>query len=179
MNPQDDRERWKDYPFDGIALTHFVGMSGIEEGRNDVAAKLPRTDPRAGVFGYDAVAQPDEITDGLSQTIMVVGSGEVVSPWVQAGGATIRGAREPYFDDLTGFGSRGTNKTGTMVLMADGSTRFVAADVDPTVFRQMCTIHGAETVDVSQLGPEQEIVPRLREGGAPTDKTPGKIIILP
>jgi len=43
LNPLDDQQRWKGYPFDGIALTHFVGISGVEDARNVVAAKLPRT----------------------------------------------------------------------------------------------------------------------------------------
>ena len=38
--------------------------------------------------------------------------------------------------------------------MADGSTRFIPADIDPTVFRAMCTIHGSESVDISAIGPE-------------------------
>lgn len=151
LNPSDPRQRWKGYPMDGIALTHFVGMSGVEDSRNVVAGKLPRSDPRAGVFGLDKIATPAEITDGLSQTIMVVGSGELVSPWIQGGGATIRGAREPYFDKITGFGSKG--KSGPMVLMADGSIRQLSDKMDPAVFRAMCTIHGADTVDLSTTAP--------------------------
>ena len=153
LNPADDRDRWTGLRFRGLALTHFVGMSGVEDGRRVVAAALPRSDPRAGVFGYDEVADREDITDGASQTITIIGSGEIVAPWVQGGGATIRGAREPYFDPLTGFGSRGLAKPGVAVLMADGSTRHLGEDVDPSVFRAMCTIHGADSVDVSHFGP--------------------------
>jgi hypothetical protein len=153
LNPADDRQRWTGIRFRGLALTHFVGMSGVEDGRSVVAAALPRSDPRAGVFGYDEVARREDITDGTSQTIMIVGSGEIVAPWVQGGGATIRGAREPYFDPLTGFGSRGLAKPGVAVLTADGSTRHLSEDIDPSVFRAMCTIHGADSVDGSHLGP--------------------------
>ncbi len=153
LNPADDRDRWTGLRFRRLALTHFVGMSGVEDGRSVVAAALPRSDPRAGVFGYDEVAKREDIADGTTQTIMIVGSGEIVAPWVQGGGATIRGAREPYFDPLTGFGSRGLAKPGVAVLMADGSTHHLSEDVDPSVFRAMCTIHGADSVDVSHLGP--------------------------
>lgn len=151
LNPADDRIRWKGYPFENMALTHFVGMSGIEDARNVVAAKLPRSDPRAGVFGYDAIATPAEITDGTSNTIMVLGGGELTSPWVMGGGATIRGARLPYFDKITGFGSKGTS--GVIVLMADGSVRQISSNVDPVVFRALCTIHGAETIDLEKTAP--------------------------
>jgi len=150
LNPLDDRQRWKGYPFDGIALTHFVGISGVEDARNVVAAKLPRSDPRAGVFGYDEIARPEEITDGKSQTIMVAGSGELANPWVFGGGATIRGAREPLFDKTSGLGMKGLAGGGTMVTMADGSVRRVSAAVDPKVFKAMCTIRGADSVDIEQ-----------------------------
>lgn len=159
LNPADDRQKWKGYPFDGAALTHYVGMSGIEDKRNVVAATLPRSDKRAGVFGYDRIARPEEITDGLSQTIMVLGSGELAGPWAQGGGATIRGAREPYFDSLTGFGSRGMSQPGAYAMFADGSVREISADVNPQVFRSMCTIHGADSVDQSHLGKQLERLP--------------------
>jgi hypothetical protein len=149
LNPSDPREKWEGYPFDKKALTHFVGVSGIEDARNVVAAALPRSDPRAGMFGYDGVAKPAEITDGTSQTIMIIGSGELAAPWAIGGGATIRGAREPYFHEITGFGSKGLSKRGAHAAMADGSVRFISSDIDPQVFKAMCTIHGAESIDLS------------------------------
>jgi hypothetical protein len=151
LNPGDDRQRWKGYPFDLFALTHFVGMSGIEDSRNLVAGKLPRSDPRAGVFGYDKVATAAEITDGTANTIMVIGNGELTNPWVMGGGATIRGARAPYFDKLTGFGTKG--RDGAVAMMADGSVRLINSNIDPAVFRAMCTIHGAESVDLGGMAP--------------------------
>lgn len=151
LNPADSRSTWRGSPFGGMALAHFAGMSGIEDGRNVVAAELPRSDPRAGIFGYDRIARSSDITDGASQTIMVIGTGEVVAPWVQGGGATVRGARQPYFDKLTGFGSKGLSKAGTYVLFADGSARVISADIDPEVFKAMCTMHGAEQVDMTKL----------------------------
>ncbi|MCH5376393.1 MAG: DUF1559 domain-containing protein, partial [Planctomycetes bacterium] len=162
QNPEDDRDRYEGYPFRGMALTHYAGMSGIEDGRNVVAASLPRSDPRAGVFGYDEVASIDEITDGTSNTLMIVGSGELAAPWALGGGGTVRGAREPYFDRLSGFGSRGRKSEGALAVMVDGSVRFISSDIHPTAFRAMCTIHGGETIDVSrwvdtgQLGAEMD-----------------------
>ncbi|MEO8497264.1 MAG: DUF1559 domain-containing protein [Planctomycetota bacterium] len=149
QNPGDNRQRWKGYPFDNMALTHFVGMAGLEDRRNVVAAKLPRSDPRAGIFGYDDVAKRDEIIDGESNTIMLIGGGKLASPWVAGGGATVRGAREPYFDELTGFGSQG-GQSGAITVMADGSVRHISASIDPAAFRSLSTIHGGESVDVSK-----------------------------
>jgi hypothetical protein len=171
LHPEDDRQRWKGYPFEGFGLTHYVGMSGVED-RNVVAAALKRSDPRAGIFGYHDVARAEDITDGLNQTIMVIGVGEIVAPWVQGGGATIRGAREPYFDDVTGFRMRGgSSQGGTAVMMADGSARWISADVDPAVFRAMCTIHGGETVDRASGDTMLDVLPaRIRPKTDPNKK---------
>ena len=148
LNPANDQKHWKGYPYENIALTHFVGVAGIEDSRNVVAAELPRSDPRAGVFGYQEVVTGDAIGDGQSNTMAIIGAGEMNGPWVQAGGATVRGAREPFFADITGFGSKGVSPKGAIVVMADGSVRTVSADIDPSVFRAMSTINGAETVDL-------------------------------
>jgi len=157
QNPLDARPTFEGYPFDGLALTHFAGMSGIEDARNECAAKLPRSDPRAGVFGYTDVARPAQITDGTSQTIMVVGSGRLASPWAMGGGATIRGAREPLFDPISGLGLEGLPGGGTLVVMADGSVRHIAPGVDPAVFKTMCTIHGQDSVDLERTAPQFDV----------------------
>lgn len=151
LDPTNPQQHWKGFPFEGLGLTHFVGMSGIEDSRNDVAARFPRSDPRAGMFGYDQVARLHEITDGTSNTIMIIAAGRVVGPWVQGGGSTIRGAKKPYFDKLTGFGSASSPGSGAAVLFADGSVRTLSPDIDPEVFRALVTIHGAESIDMTQL----------------------------
>lgn len=151
LNPGDGRTRWEGYPFLGMAQSHYVGMSGIEPKRNDVAATFSREDKKAGIFGYDAIAKLEDIKDGTSQTIALLGAGELIAPWIQGGGATIRGAREPYFNEFTGFGSRGLPEPGVQVLMADGSVKTISKTIDPKVFSKLCTIRGEETVDLSTL----------------------------
>ncbi len=151
LNPADPRTIWDGSPYRGLALSHFAGMAGVEDDRHVVAAELPRSDPRAGIFGYDRIAKAEEITDGASQTIMIVGTGQVVAPWVQGGGATIRGARQPFFDKAAGLGSKGLPKPGTCVLFADGSARVISSDIDPEIFKAMCTMHGGEAIDMSKL----------------------------
>jgi len=173
LNPADDRKVYVGYPYGGLALTHFVGVSGIEDikdGRNFVAAKLPRSDPRAGVFGYEDIAKINEIRDGTSNTIMIIGSGELACPWVQSGGSTIRGARAPYFGELTGFGSKSDRGKGAIAMMADGSVRWISADVDEQVFRAMCTIAGGEAVNANMLG--RGNVPQRRFHAARRDAKP-------
>lgn len=155
-NPQQHMKSFRFVEQRGPALTHFVGMSGVEDKRNLVAASLPRSDPRAGIFGYNEVAKPADVTDGTSQTILLIGSGRVMGPWVEGGGATIRGAREPYFDEISGFSSASMNGGGAIAAMADGSVRRISKDIDPAVFRALCTMHGAETIDLKVLDAKQE-----------------------
>ena len=166
LNPGDSRQQLRGGLYDGQGATHFVGVSGVEDSRNDVAASWPRTDPRAGVFGYDGIATPEQITDGQSQTIMLIGAGQVIGGWIHGGGATVRGARAPYFDSTTGFGSRGIEGGGAYVLMADGSTRVISSVIDPKLFRALCTTHGAEQVDLATI--PGETAPAAAEGSATT-----------
>lgn len=133
----------------GPAFTHFVGMSGVEDARNIVAASLPRSDPRAGIFGYDQIARTEEITDGTANTIMMISAGNIIGPWASGGGATIRAARAPYFDTITGFGTASNPGAGALVAMADGSVKRISKDIDPAVFRALCTIHGGESIDLA------------------------------
>jgi hypothetical protein len=38
-------------------------------------------------------------------------------------------------------------------MMADGSVRLISENIDPAVFRAMCTMHGAESVDLPSAAP--------------------------
>ena len=89
---------------------------------------------------------------------MIVGAGELNGPWIAGGGATVRGARKPYFDPVTGFGTKG-NSPGTQALFADGSTRFVSGKIDPNVLEALCTIRGGEQVDPDQYGERRPYFP--------------------
>lgn len=151
LNPANPNRRWKGFPYWDVALTHFVGVSGVENDPSDVAAEYDADDPNAGVFGYNRVARDEQITDGLAETIMIIGNEKLPGPWLQGGGATIRGARPNPFDEFSGFHSEGLESPGVFVLMADGSARILSKDVDPKVFRALCTIHGSEKVDLNAI----------------------------
>jgi hypothetical protein len=151
LNPADSRQQWQGVPYADKGLTHFVGISGVEDEAGPPAATLDRKDPKAGIFGYKDVATPEMITDGQSQTMMLIGSGRMAAPWSVGGGATIRGVRSGSFNPQTGFGSVGGPKPGAFVLFADGSVRFVSADIDEKVLKAMSTTHGADTVDMPAL----------------------------
>ena len=55
-----------------------------------------------------------------------------------------------YFSEFKGFGTKGLPQRGVQVLMADGSVKNISADIDPLVFKSLCTIHGADIVDLTQ-----------------------------
>lgn len=134
-----------------LAATHFVGMAGV----GPDAAYYPKSDPRAGIFGYERQTSPEDVKDGLSNTIyMIEADKALLGPWLQGGGATVRGT------SLTGndIGRRGgfsspnySGKPGVWVLMADGSARFLAKDISPDVFKALCTMAGSDTVGAVDL----------------------------
>lgn len=162
LNPAQETTRFEGLYFTGMGLSHFVGMSGAEDTRRDLAARLPRTDPMAGIFAYDEIAKLDDIKDGRSQTLMLIGSEKTAGPWVSGGGSTIRGARKgiAYIGGFYGFWSEGTKEPGALASFADGAVRELPEKIDPEVFRAMSTIAGGEKdVNVEELGQTVESMP--------------------
>lgn len=151
LNPADPRQNWQGAPYNELGLTHLVGVSGVEAAGEPPVATLPRSHPRAGVFGEKEIAKPEQITDGTSQTMLLISSGPLVAPWAVGGAGTMRGIREKNFEPQTGFSSQGLSKPGAYTLMADGSVRFISAQVDPKVMQAMSTIAGKEQVDLGSL----------------------------
>ncbi len=126
-------------PVDGYAITHYVGMAGI--GKD--APTLPITDNRVGMFGYDRKVKISDVTDGLSNTVMVTDASKDFGPWAQGGSVTIRSlTTKPYINGPDGIGS--PHVGGFQVLFGDGSVRFVSKEINPTTLEGMVTIHGGE-----------------------------------
>jgi hypothetical protein len=147
LDPLVPQRRWKGYPLDGVALTHYVGMGGV----GAEAPRLPKEHPKAGIFGYDRKTALEDVRDGTSNTIMMIQVRDVFGPWIEGGGATVRAAQsQPYIGSTSGFGSPGDQ--GVMAIFADGSVRFIKKDIDPKIFEALCTMNGGESVDLSQLG---------------------------
>jgi hypothetical protein len=158
--------RGLDHP---MAVTHFVGMAGV----GPDAPYYDRSDPRAGIFGYDRQAGKSDVTDGLSYTIMMIQNDPAIAgPWIAGGGSTVRGT------SLTGdrdVGHRGgfispdyKGKPGVWVIMADGSTRFLSKSVDPQAFKAMCTMAGG---DSDAIGDLSAIAPEVRLPTTPRSST--------
>ncbi len=123
----------------GFPVTHYVGVAGVGADAGD----LPADDPRAGVFGFARAARPDDIPDGASNTLAVLGVTRDLGPWAAGGPATVRAlTRRPYVNGPDGFGSG--QPDGMLAGMADGSVRFLSKDADPQVLEQLATVRGGE-----------------------------------
>ena len=121
----------------GFPVTHYVGLAGLGAD----AATLEAQDPRAGVFGYQRRTPPEQIPDGASNTIALIGVSGRLGPWASGGEATVRPlTTRPYVNGPDGFGSGQAD--GMFVGMADGSVRFITKDIDPSVLEQLATVHG-------------------------------------
>lgn len=150
----------------GFPVTHYVGMAGV----GPDAANLPRDDPRAGIFGYRESRRLTDVPDGASNTIATIGVSEKLGPWASGGAATVRGfTQKPYINGPDGFGS---GMPGGMVVgMADSSSRFLAADIDPTVLEQLATAAGGESVPLTK--PPAEQVARVEPQPSSPENVPG------
>lgn len=121
----------------GFPTTNYVGMGGLGAD----AASLDPADPRAGVFNNRHRVLLEDIKDGLSHTIAIVGVTGKLGPWAAGGDATVRPfTGQPFVGGPDHFGSGMTG--GMFVGMADGSVQFIGEDVDPNVMEQLVTING-------------------------------------
>jgi len=130
------------------AATHYVGVAGV--GLD--AAELPLGHPKRGIFGYDQSASLADVQKGrgLSNTMLMI---QVppdalggVTPWIAGGGSTLRGipesrSIEPFVltRDRNQKLIQQDKRSGTYVVMADGSVRFVTSKVSDSVLQSMAT----------------------------------------
>ena len=121
--------------------THYVGIAGL--GLD--AADLKREDARAGMFGHDRGVRRDEVTAGISFTMMVIETGEGNGSWLEGGPSTVRGVdprREQYLGPERPFG--GLHLGNTNVLWVDGSVRPMTDTTPGGIFRAHATIRRSE-----------------------------------
>jgi hypothetical protein len=158
--------------------THFVGVAGVGED----AADLPVNDPRAGIFGNSRTTRLDDIRDGTSNTLMVVGVTNDLGSWAEGGSATVRPfTREPYVNGPDGFGTGSSDRM--MVLKADGSVAEMLAATDPRIFRRMAAMADGIPLDPKVPGEPGDRSRRPAEpagpltsvrAGGPGDPTSGR-----
>jgi hypothetical protein len=135
-------------------LTAYLGVAGLGAD----AARLPADDRKAGIFGYDRRTPLAAITDGTSNTLLILESARDNGAWARGGPATVRGlvpGEQPYlgigrpfggthFAENTVFG-RGKS-LGCNAAVADGSVRFLAESMSPHVLEALVTVAGGEEV---------------------------------
>src|SRR5205085_10193607 len=86
------------------------------------------------------------ITDGTSNTLLVVEAGEAV-PWTKPQDLPY----EPKKKDLPRLG--GLFPDGFHIALCDGSTMWASRNFDPRTFRAMLTRSGGEVINPSLLNP--------------------------
>lgn len=131
---------------DGYFQTQYLGISGLDPGGADLPLDQPLS-PRAGCFRYASATPLALISqyDGLSQSILFAETQRNIGPWMQGGPTTVRGCDDsedaPAIVGTNGqFG--GLHPEGANCAMADGSMRVFTPQVNPRVFRALCTIAG-------------------------------------
>jgi hypothetical protein len=138
---------WVRYPgmAEPTAATHFVGIAGIGMDAPEYSAADAAMAKKLGIFGYERVTRSQDITDGASNTLMMAQVPPAYKrPWLAGGGSTVQGV--PEKDSIRPFVSpQPDGKRGTLVVMADGSVRFLSENVSDDVFKALCTIRGGET----------------------------------
>jgi hypothetical protein len=134
--------------------TNYVAVAGVglDIARQDPT--VPEFAKKVGITGYNWGSKPEDVKDGLSNTIYLLQTppGGPPQPWIAGGGATVRGL-DPT-NPMRGLAhTSGTpdGKPGTFVLMGDGSVRFVGAGVSPKVLSAMATRAGDDGADLGNL----------------------------
>jgi len=147
-----NRNRYIRYPNvnTDVAATDFVGMAGVGMDAASYDEKDADVGKKLGIFGYDRVTKVADITDGLASTIALIQVPSAFkNPWLAGGGSTVRGCPEtgcvkPFVSEQP------DGRKGTIAVMADGAVRFIPDNIPDEVFKAMCTIKGAEKVDVDK-----------------------------
>jgi hypothetical protein len=163
-----------------VAVTHFVGLSGVGP---DAADPEFRSDPanvhKLGVFGYDQPMALKSLERGLSNTALMIqiphDGRAAPGAWLAGGGSTVRGV--PEKGSIKPFVStRFNGQRGTMLLMADGSVRFVSEKISDTALQALVTVKGP-TPEGFELDVEAPRVPppvkkdvEKKEGEAPPEQ---------
>ena len=118
------------------APTHHIGISGV----GSEAAFLKMGDGQAGFFGYDRVIQRNDVSAGISHTLMALETSTENGPWIRAGFSTVRGIHDE--DRLIGLNAPfgGCHAGGMNALFVDGSVRFESDRIEPKILRELARI---------------------------------------
>ena len=93
------------------------------------------------VLGINRQMSLDEMSDGLSETILIGEATERLRPWCDP--ANVRDPRDGINQVPWGFGAP-PHVHGATFLMCDGRVRTISEDIDPTVLKALATPNGGE-----------------------------------
>ena len=116
----------------GFAVSHFAGVGG----EIDDATGLSHV----GIFQRDEAVKKEEVTDGLSNTLIVGELAGTYPPWGDP--ENWRTIGRGLNKDVNGFGNSTGN--GASFLLADGSVRFFNNQTDPKLLLKLSTRDGGE-----------------------------------
>jgi hypothetical protein len=116
----------------GFAVAHFAGLGGEIDDANGLS--------HLGIFERDVAVKREEITDGLSETLIVGELAGTYPPWGDP--ENWRQIGRGLNKDVNGFGSYTGN--GATFLRADGSVKFFSNKTDPKLLERMSTRDGTE-----------------------------------
>ncbi len=166
-------------PGKSLGATNYVAPAGLgmDAGYYDPAD--PELAKKVGITGYTWGSKPEEVKDGLSNTIYLlqVAPG-TARPWIAGGGATNVGIDES--NPMAAFTHRlPDGKRGTYALMADGSVRFLKEGTDPKLFMAMVTRAGGESLtdfdkNAPKVEPTKALDTELRSGAVAGKPLPAK-----
>jgi hypothetical protein len=163
-----------------VGATHYVGLAGVGLDAASYSEKDPSVAKKIGVFGYDRPLKWSDVKDGTGNTaFMAQVPPGIGRPWAVGGGATIQGVPEknsvaPFVTKIIDGPRKG--ETGTMILMLDGSVRFVSDKVSDKVFQAMVTVNGEDNPDLLEL---DTVAPKVPPPGAKkptTTTTPNTLV---
>ena len=147
---------------DGYPASHYVGVAGTGAD----AARLENRHPRAGIFGDERRTRIDDIRDGASNTLLVLGVRDHLGSWAAGGQPTMRGlSREPYVNGPDGFGTGSPDSM--QALLADGRVIVVNDQIDPRILRRMAAKADGLALDESEAGEPGDRPSLLADSGAP------------
>ncbi len=116
----------------GYAVSHFAGVGGEIDDAQGLA--------HVGIFQRDEAVKRDEVTDGLSNTLIVGELPGSFPPWGDPENWRMIG--RGINKDANGFGN--ATRTGATFLLADGTVKFFNNKTDPKLLRKLSTRDGGE-----------------------------------
>lgn len=120
----------------GLSVAAYIGSAGLGVD----AASRSTGDPQNGIWGYERQTKLTEVTDGLGETVLFLETSRANGPWTAGGPPTVRGFEDDDRPLGPGRAFGGFHGSGCLAALADGSVRFIEAEVDPQTFARLFTI---------------------------------------